>query len=394
MNNKTTKFLYSNALKKTGGNDMETFIKIRRDLHKIPELGYQEFETQNYLLDYLKELPQERLEVKKWKTGIFVKLNGLNPQKIMAYRTDIDGLPIQEKTDYQFKSINEGKMHACGHDFHMSIALGVLSYFTLHPINDDLLFIFQPAEEGPGGALPMLKSSIMREWKPDMIVALHIAPEYPLGTIALKEGLLFANTSELFIELKGKGGHAAYPHLTNDMIIAACSLVTQLQSIVARNVDPLDSAVVTIGKITGGTVQNIIAENARIEGTIRTLSVESMIKVKERVEAIVNGIEVGYGCQTTIDYGSSYYQVYNHESLTNEFMNFAKDYPNIKLIECREAMTGEDFGYFLKEIPGFMFWLGVDSTYGLHHAKLQPNEQAINLAIQLITTYMNWKSVK
>ncbi len=169
-------------------------------------------------------------------------------------------------------------MHACGHDFHMSIALGVLTHFVHHSIKDDLLFIFQPAEEGPGGAEPMLKSDIMKEWKPDMILALHIAPEYPVGTIAIREGLLFANTSELFIDLKGKGGHAAYPHQTNDMIIAACSLVTQLQTIISRNVDPLDSAVITIGKITSGTVQNIIAEKARLDGTIRALSAESWIR--------------------------------------------------------------------------------------------------------------------
>lgn len=371
---------------------MEKFINIRRDLHKIPELGYQEFKTQNYLLNYLSQLPQDRLEITKWKTGIFVKLHGLHPQKLIAYRTDIDGLPIPEETNYEFKSEHDGNMHACGHDFHMSIALGVLTYFVHHPINDDLLFLFQPAEEGPGGALPMLESDYMAKNKPNMILALHIAPEYPVGTIAIKSGLLFANTSELFIDLKGKGGHAAYPHRTNDMVVAACSLVTQLQSIVARNIDPLESAVVTIGKITGGTVQNIIAENARIEGTIRTLSVESMKKIKERIEALVRGVEIGYECQATIDYGCSYHQVYNNEALTEEFMEFTKTYQGVNLFECKEAMTGEDFGYMLRDIPGFMFWLGVDSPYGLHHAKLQPNEQAIPSAIDFITSYIKWKS--
>lgn len=372
---------------------MEKFIKIRRDLHRIPELGYQEFKTQKYLLDYLHQLPQDRLEITGWKTGIFVKLNGLNPQKTIAYRTDIDGLPITEETNYEFQSEHTGQMHACGHDFHMSIALGVLTYFVEHPINDDLLFLFQPAEEGPGGALPMLESSYMRESRPDMILALHIAPEYPVGTVAIKSGLLFANTSELFIDLKGVGGHAAYPHRTNDMVVAACSLVTQLQSIVSRNIDPLDSAVVTVGKISGGTVQNIIAEHARIEGTIRTLSAQSMKKIKERIEALVHGVEIGYECEATIDYGSNYYQVYNHPALTDEFMEYAASASTeMKLIECKEAMTGEDFGYLLKDIPGFMFWLGVDSPYGLHHAKLQPDEQAIPRATEFLISYIKWKS--
>lgn len=370
----------------------ETFIKIRRDLHKIPELGFKEYKTQAYLLHYLHQLPGERLDIKTWETGIFVKIQGENPKKMIGYRADIDGLPITENTGLEFKSLHEGQMHACGHDLHMSIALGLITHFVSHPIDDDLLFIFQPAEEGPGGAEPMLATDIMAEWKPDMIIALHIAPEYPVGTIATREGLLFANTSELFIDLEGKGGHAAYPHHTNDMIVAACALVTQLQSIVARNIDPLDSAVVTIGKITGGTVQNIIAETARIEGTIRTLSVESMVKVKERIESLVKGIEVGYQCKTAIDYGSMYHQVYNHEELTNEFISFAGANENINMIVCREAMTGEDFGYMLKDIPGFMFWLGVDSGFGLHHAKLNPDEKAIGTAIDLLSSYIEYKS--
>jgi N-acetyldiaminopimelate deacetylase len=371
---------------------LNRFVEIRRDLHKIPELGFQEFKTQRYLLNYIQTLPQERLEVQTWRTGIFVKVRGTKPSKMIGYRADIDGLPVTEETNLPFASEHEGKMHACGHDFHMSIALGVLTHFAYQPAKDDLLFIFQPAEEGPGGALPMLESEIMQRWRPDMIIALHIAPEHPVGTIATKEGLLFANTSELFIDLKGKGGHAAFPHLANDMVVAACSLVTQLQSIVSRNVDPLDSAVITIGKISSGTVQNVIAEHARLEGTIRTLSVESMKKVKERIEAVVKGIEIGYQCEATIDYGSMYHQVYNDAKLTEEFMNFVEQHTDVNVIRCKEAMTGEDFGYMLAEIPGFMFWLGVNSPYGLHHSKLSPDEEAIETAIRLLNSYLNWKA--
>jgi N-acetyldiaminopimelate deacetylase len=368
--------------------NLDRFIQIRRDLHQIPELGFEEWKTQNYILTYLQSLPQERIEIKKWKTGLFVKVKGLNPTKTISYRTDIDGLPIEEQTGYSFSSTHPGRMHACGHDFHMSIALGVLTYFVENPIQDDLVFIFQPAEEGPGGAKPMLESQEMKEWKPDMIFALHIAPEYPVGTIAVKEGLLFANTSELFIDLKGKGGHAAYPHQTKDMVVAASYLVTQLQTIISRNVNPLDSAVITIGKITGGTVQNIIAEEARLEGTIRTKSAKTMQAIKKRIEEIVKGIEYSFDCQAAIDYGANYYQVYNDHKLTSQFMSFVQEETNAQLVVCDEAMTGEDFGYMLAEIPGFMFWLGVDSPYGLHHAKLQPNEEAIPFAIETIRQYI------
>ncbi|MGE7779315.1 N-acetyldiaminopimelate deacetylase [Peribacillus sp. NPDC097264] len=371
--------------------EQSPFVTIRRDLHQIPEIGFQEFKTQQYLLTYIMNLASERMEVETWKTGIFVKIKGNNPNKVIGYRADIDGLPIIEETGLPFASTHDDYMHACGHDFHMSIGLGLLTHFVEYPIDDDLVFIFQPAEEGPGGAEPMLKSETMKKWKPDMILALHVAPEYPVGTIAVKEGLLFANTSELFIDLEGKGGHAAYPHNTNDMVITACSLVGQLQTIVSRNVNPLDSAVITIGKITGGTVQNIIAEKARLEGTIRTLDPETMVKVKSRIEALVEGIKVGYECKTTIDYGCMYHQVYNDEKLTSEFMDFTEQSSEVQLHRCTEAMTGEDFGYMLKEIPGFMFWLGVASDYGLHHAKLMPDEKAIQLAIDHLAKYITYK---
>ncbi|CAM3687860.1 N-acetyldiaminopimelate deacetylase [Mesobacillus zeae] len=372
--------------------ELHPFAEIRRSLHQIPELGFQEYKTQAFILNYLQSLEQEKLEIKLWKTGIFVKIKGINPVKTIGYRADMDGLPIKEETGLTYSSTHEGKMHACGHDFHMSIALGLISHFTANPVNDHLLFIFQPAEEGPGGAEPMLKSDIMKEWKPDMVMALHIAPEYPAGTIATKEGLLFANTSELFIDLKGKGGHAARPHEANDMIIAACMLITQLQTVISRNVDPLDSAVLTIGKLTAGTVQNIIAETARIEGTIRTLSGESMVRVKERLQSIVSGIETGYSCEAIIDYGAMYHQVYNDPALSREFIDFAGLQEEIEVVECGEAMTGEDFGYMLKEIPGFMFWLGVGSDYGLHHSKLNPDEKAIETAISLSASYIEHKS--
>jgi len=368
--------------------DYSQFIMIRRELHQIPELGFEEWETQKLLLSHIKKLPQQFLQVDTWKTGIFVRVEGSQPTKKVAYRADIDGLPMKEETNLAFKSKHVGKMHGCGHDFHMSIALGVLTFFASNQPKETLLFIFQPAEEGPGGAKPMLESDYFKNNRPDRIIALHIAPEYPVGTVATRKGLLFANTSELFIDFLGTGGHAAYPHLANDMVVAASHLVTQLQSIVARNIDPLDSAVVTIGKITGGTKQNIIAEQARIEGTIRTLSIESMDTIKGRISALVRGIEQGFDCKARIDYGANYCQVYNDEVVTDEFMTFLKDRSKGKLIECREAMTGEDFGYFLKEVPGFMFWLGVNSRHGLHSGSLSPDEEAIPFAIDLLVEYI------
>ncbi|OLS39338.1 N-acetyldiaminopimelate deacetylase [Alkalihalophilus pseudofirmus] len=367
-------------------------IKIRRDLHQIPEIGFNEFKTQAYLLNKINELPQNFLEIKTWRTGILVKVNGSHSEKTIAYRADIDGLPIKERTNcIGYQSTHDGFMHACGHDFHMTIALGVLGYYSNNQPAHNLLFIFQPAEEGPGGAEPMLSSQELREWWPDEIMALHIAPEYPVGTISTRVGMLFANTSELFITLRGKGGHAAYPHTANDMVVAASHLVTQLQSVVSRNINPLDAGVVTIGVIKGGTKQNIIAEEATIEGTIRTKSMDTMQIIKQRIEQLVHGVEVGFTCKASIEYGANYCQVYNEQERTEEFIEFTKNRPEAVFIESPEAMTGEDFGYFLEEIPGFMFWLGVNNQYGLHDARLEPDEEAIEFAVHHLISFINTK---
>ncbi len=370
---------------------LNPFVALRRQLHKIPEPGFKEVKTQRLLLDYLATLPGERMEIQTWKTGILVHIPGNNPSRRIGYRADMDALPVEEETTLPFRSTHPGWMHACGHDFHMAIALGVLTHFVHHPIDDDLLFVFQPAEEGPGGAKPLLESEIFNARRPDMMLALHIAPEYPVGTIAVKPGILFANTSELYIDLVGRGGHAAMPHLANDMVIAASQLAIQLQSIVSRNVDPQEAAILTIGKLNAGTRQNVIAGKARLEGTIRTLSPETMRKVKDRIEAMVRGIGEAFDCQTAIDWGAGYCQVYNDDALTREFMDWVRT-TEVRLVECREAMTGEDFGYFLREIPGFMFWLGVDTPYGLHHPRIEPKEESIEVAIRLVTRYIEWKS--
>jgi N-acetyldiaminopimelate deacetylase len=306
----------------------------------------------------------------------------------------MDGLPMEEETTYPFRSKHKGYMHACGHDLHMAIAMGILTHFVHYPIDDDLIFLFQPAEEGPGGAEPMMQSEEFQKWKPDMIFALHIAPEYPVGTIALKPGILFANTSELHITLKGTGGHAAYPHKANDMVLAASALVMQLHSIVSRNIDPLDSAVITIGQLNAGTKENIIADTATLHGTIRTLSMEAMEKIQSRIISIVQGIGQSFQCETAIDWGIQYCQVDNNEKLTRHFMNWVKEQTEYHLLECPVAMTGEDFGYFLREIPGFLFWLGVENPYSLHHPKLEPKEGAIGVAIDVMTRYIRTLSEK
>src|SRR5690625_1710222 len=359
------------------------WLEIRRDLHKIPEIGFKEYKTQQYLLNFLNKLPQDNLTIEKWKTGLFVYVKGTEGSKTIAYRTDIDCLPIKEETGLHFASRHDGYMHACGHDIHMTIALGTLTNLVHNRIKDNTLFLFQPAEEGPGGAKPMLESELMKKYNPDCIFALHIDSKLPVGTVSSKPGVLFANTSELFIDFHGKGGHAAYPHETKDMIMAASAFNMQLQQIVSRFTSPLDQVVVTLGKMTAGTVQNIIAEHARVEGTIRTMNPESIETVKQSIIQLLKGIEIRYDCQTEVDFGANYYMVDNDERYVNQFRK-AIEGTSIQYVEAPEAMTGEDFGYMLKEYPGFMFWLGAESEYGLHHSKINPDERAIEVGIEAV----------
>ncbi|MEK4228559.1 N-acetyldiaminopimelate deacetylase [Solibacillus sp. FSL H8-0538] len=369
---------------------MKDLLQVRRDLHKIPELGFIEFKTQAYLLARIAECPQECLQVTTWRTGIVVKITGKNATKTIGWRTDIDGLPVVEETELDFVSEHTGQMHACGHDCHMAIALALVRTFATNPPAQNVIVYFQPAEEGPGGAEPML--AWLKSERPDLladeIYALHIAPEYPIGTIATKSGLLFANTSELFIDLKGVGGHAAYPHKTRDMTVATANLIVQLQTIISRNIDPLDSAVITIGKMTSGTVQNVIAENARLEGTIRTLNPEAMAQVKSRIEALCAGIETAFECTVTIDYGSMYYEVNNNTQCAQRLLAFAEQFDGANAYECPAAMTGEDFGYFVKELPGAMFWTGANCTYGLHHSKLSPDEKLLSFNASFVEQFI------
>lgn len=369
---------------------MKSFIEIRRDLHRIPELGFQEFKTQHYLLDTITSFIQPYMRIVKWRTGFIVVIEGTNPQIKLGWRTDIDGLPVKEQTKLPYASQHDGYMHACGHDMHMTLAVGLAYRFSQVQPEQTVLIYFQPAEEGPGGAEPMLKwaKTEQPELVPDYMFACHIAPEYPVGTVATRAGMLFANTSELFIDLKGLGGHAAFPHQTKDMTIAAASLVMQLQTIVSRNINPLEGSVITVGKMTSGTVQNVISDAARLEGTIRTVTAESMEQIKQRIQKLCEATALAFECEVTVDYGSMYHQVYNDTQCANALLTYADTIEGMTAFECPPAMTGEDFGFFLKEIPGAMFWAGANTMYGLHHAQMNPDEALIEKNILFIEGFL------
>lgn len=372
---------------------IDPFIKIRRDLHLIPEVGLEEYKTRDYLLKIIQQLPQEHLEIKVDETAILVRVKGTEGNRTIGWRTDIDGLPVVEKTDLTFESTHEGRMHACGHDVHMAITLGILTHFSEHPAKDHLVFFFQPAEETVSGAKIYYDKGFLNEWMPDEFYALHVDPNRPVGTIATKEGTLFASTCDLTVDFHGIGGHAAYPQESNDMVVAASQFVNQVQTIVSRNVNPVEGAVVTLGSFHAGTTGNVISDHAHIEGTIRALTKDMSYRVQKRFKEIAQGIEMTYQCKVDVDlnmYG--YLPVINTPKETEAFVQFMKHRADVHYEEAGTAMTGEDFGYLLDKVPGTMFWLGVDTPYGLHHPQMSPKEEAIPFAIKTVCDFLEAKA--
>ena len=366
----------------------DELIRIRRELHQIPEIGLEEEKTSSYLLENIRALPQDRLIIKVQDTAIIVIVKGKNSSKTIAWRTDMDALPILENTDLAFQSTHEGVMHACGHDFHMTIALGLLKNVVNVQLNNDVVFFFQPAEENKSGAKIYTDNHFLDVAMIDEIYGLHVSPTLPVGSVSTCVGTLFAGDCGFSARFYGKESHAALPHEGNDMIVAVSSFVQQIQTIVSRNVNPMESAVITFGQLNAGVASNVLPGSAKLTGTIRTLTHGMTDLVVQRVKDIVKGIEVAYQCKIEIDFNQlGYVPVVNDKDTTTKLMDFFNEQQDMMVEIATPLMTAEDFGYLLKQIPGTMFWLGVDSQYGLHHPSFNPNESALIKGVTLMTDY-------
>ncbi|MGT2846466.1 N-acetyldiaminopimelate deacetylase [Streptococcus massiliensis] len=373
---------------------MIDYLKIRRDLHQIPEIGLEEYKTHAYLMKVIDELTAglDYVEIRTWKTGILVFFKGFSPNKTIGWRTDIDGLPIVEETGLEFSSQHEGRMHACGHDMHMTVALGLLEQFTQERPKNNLLFLFQPAEENEAGGMLMYEDGAFGDWLPDEFYGLHVRPDLKVGDIATNTGTLFAGTCEVKLTFKGKGGHAAFPHQANDALVAASYFITQVQTIVSRNVDPIEGAVVTFGAMQAGTTNNVIAETAFLHGTIRTLTMEMNLLTQKRLTAIAEGVAQSFDLELDLELKQGgYLPVENQPDLARDLMDFFAAEEGVNLIDILPAMTGEDFGYLLSKVDGVMFWLGIDSPAPLHSPQMTPDEAALPFAIEKIGKFLDFK---
>ena len=366
-------------------------IKIRRDIHKNPELGFQEFKTSELIYNTLKELGYEVSIVAK--TGVVGLIRGHDQTKTLAVRADIDCLPLQELNQVDYISQNEGKMHACGHDGHTAIALATAKLIKSRQseLKGNVKFIFQPAEESPGGAEPMIKEGVLENPKVDAIIGLHLWNNIPLGTLGIKSGILMASADEFIINIKGKGGHGALPHQTVDSIVVMAHIITALQTIVSRNVNPLEPAVVTVGKVESGSNFNIIAESAKMIGTVRTFDNDLRDQIEKKIEQITKNITQAFGADYSYQYIKFYPPTINNVDMASLIKEAALDVvSNDMILENEITMGAEDMSYFLQKVPGCYFFVGsANKEKGLdkphHNPYFDFDEEALSIGTQVMT---------
>lgn len=366
-------------------------VELRRCLHQQPELGFCEYLTSKFISQKLQAWGIEH-ETGIVETGIVAIIRGNQPGPVLGIRADMDALPIQEENEVSYKSQHDGKMHACGHDGHIAIALGTAYYLANHRDNfaGTVKIIFQPAEEGPGGAKPMIEAGVLKNPDVDAIIGLHLWNNLPLGTVGVRNGALMAATESFRCTIFGKGGHGAIPHQTIDSILVTAQIVNALQTIVARNINPLESAVVTVGEFHAGTALNIIADTARISGTVRYFNPELANFLPKRIEEIIAGVCASHGARYDLNYNRLYPPVINDNHIAELVRSVASDVietPAGIVPEC-QTMGGEDMSFFLQAVPGCYFFLGSANpdknlAYPHHHPRFDFDEIALGMGVEI-----------
>lgn len=366
-------------------------VEWRRRLHQRPELGFREQLTAAFIAQKLQEWGIDH-QTGVAQTGVVATLTGTKPGPVLAIRADMDALPIQEENDVPYRSQHEGQMHACGHDGHTAIALGTAYYLSQHRdrFAGTIKIFFQPAEEGPGGAKPMIEAGVLRNPDVDAIIGLHLWNNLPLGTVGVREGALMAATETFDCTIQGKGGHGAIPHQTIDSILVAAQIVTALQTIVARNVDPTKSAVVTVGCLQAGHARNVIADTAELKGTIRYFDPGLADFFPQRLEQIIAGICQSHGASYQLDYQRLYPPVINDRKMAELVRSVAEsviETPAGVVPEC-QTMGGEDMSFFLQEVPGCYFFLGAANpekglAYPHHHPRFDFDETVLATGVEI-----------
>jgi len=385
-------FMLQQQIKQLAKKYATDFITIRRYLHAHPELSYKEFETSKFVQDKLTafKIPFEVMAT----TGVVGLIKGKNPGKrIIALRADMDALPIKEENNVDYKSQNDGVMHACGHDVHTSILLGAAK--VLNDLKENwegtIKLIFQPGEErNPGGASILIKHGVLENPKPQAIFGLHVHPGLQIGKLSFRGGKVMASADEIFITIKSKGGHAAAPHLTADTILIASHLIVALQQIVSRNRNPHDPSVLSITSFQGGYTTNVIPTEVKLMGTFRAMDETWRYKAHELIRKLSTELVHSMGAEIDLHIDVGYPSVYNDEALNNLTRSLAEQYMGAANVETTELRMGaEDFGYYSQLIPGCFYRLGVMNetkgiVSGVHTPTFNIDEDAIETGIGIM----------
>ena len=378
-----------NNILKLVDKDIDQIKSIRHELHQHPELDFDLHETVDIICKYLDEFG---IKYKKLVNGsaIIAEIAGKDDKKTIALRADMDALPIVEASNCPFPSKNNGKMHACGHDVHTTILLGIAKILSQSkdqlPCN--VRFLFQPAEETTGGAVPMIKEGALDGVS--YIYGLHVYPSIDCGQISIEYGPMYASAVDVDIDIKGKSSHGAYPSKGIDAIVVAAYVVTALQTIVSRNTDARDSLVLTFGTINGGTKENIIANEVRLSGTMRALSEDVKVISKDKITALVKNICEGYGAKGEVTYRDSYISLINHDECVDIIRENGEGLLGKENVieEKMPNMGVEDFAYYVAKIPGAFYHLGVrneakGATEALHSDRFNVDEDAIAIGVKI-----------
>lgn len=374
-------------------SDREQIITWRRHIHRHPETFGEESETAAYIQAELKKLGLKILP-NVFENGFAALLEGDPNKKCVAVRADMDALPIEEQTGLPFASEVPGKMHACGHDGHMSIMMGVAKALVENPPQGTVKFIFQPREEKPpGGAKFMIENGVLENPKVDAVLGCHVNANYPTGTIALKPGIIMAVADDFTLHIYGKGGHGSAPQVTIDPILVAAECVVALQSIVSRINNPMYPLVISFGEIKGGTSQNIIPDEVMLTGTLRCLSNHVRDRAVSEMKRVLNGVTEAWGASYQLDYLYAYPPLNNDETMVRLVEDVVKtlsesDLPGIKTeMMPYSLLAGEDFAYYSQKVPAAYFMLGCEEpghVYPWHHSCFTLNEDCLPIGVNVI----------
>ena len=357
-------------------NDM---AKWRRHLHQNPELGRDCYKTADYIQERLKEFGITEIHTGYASTGIVAIIEGQASGRTIGLRADMDALPITENTGMPYSSKNEGVMHACGHDGHTTMLLGAARYLSeTRNFSGRVALIFQPDEEATGGAEVMVEEGILEQFKIEEVYALHNIPGHDVGVMYTRPGPIMAGADSFNVEIRGKGGHAAYPHEVKDPIVAAVSIAQAFQTIVSRNNIPSDDLVISITQVHSGTTDNVIPETAFLNGTVRTFDLSVQEMVINRMEKIISGFSISFEVDAKFNYEKGYPPTINHEEKTNFAIEVAKEVcgSDKVLTSVGKEMGAEDFSYMLQKRPGAYLFMGIGEGAGLHNPNYDFNDAA------------------